>query len=138
MFPESVVEKEQCKIRMIWDYDSQTFLTDRFALTPIINPVISCNGDHCKRKDFLRFCDLFRPLSSDMLAHDDDRLCVDCTLYQMIPRLLEAFLKILAARLPTELHITDIEWSEFESRYRQSPIMQKWNEFTERLSKAYA
>ncbi|MEM2111307.1 MAG: hypothetical protein QXX08_05445 [Candidatus Bathyarchaeia archaeon] len=137
IFPESVVEKEQCKIRMIWDYDPQTFLTDRFALTPIINPVISCNGD-CKRKDFLRFCDLFRFSPLDMAVRDDDRLCVDCTLYQMIPKLLEAFLKILATHLPTELHVTDIEWIEFEQRYRQSPIMQEWNEFTERLSKAYA
>jgi hypothetical protein len=137
MPPENVSEIEQCKIRMIWDYDRSTFLTNRFTLTPIVNPVISCDKEDCKNRNFLRFCDESQFAPSQRSIHDDRR-CVDCTLYRMIPKLLESFLRAFAAQLPADLHIKGMEWVEFESKYDQTPIKQKWKDSAEQLSRVYS
>lgn len=135
--PESFLEKDQCKIRMIWTYDPQTFLTSDLTLTPIVNPRVKCDGvseAKGRHRTRLRFCDEFH----SPIAASDDQLCVDCTLYQMIPKLLQSFLEVFVKRLPVSVRITDVKWIEFESKYREASVMKRWKRFKKRLHSMYA
>jgi hypothetical protein len=131
--PESIDKIEQCKIRMIWEYDPKEFLTQKFVLTPIINPIIADKKAVGCEKTFLRFC--YQKEISNL--SEDNKICVDCTLYSMVPNLLESFLDIFGAKLPTQLHITDIKWIEFESKYDKFPLINEWKEFKKKLLEKY-
>ena len=133
--PKTVKEISQCKIRMIWKYDPQTFQTQEFELTPIINPVIrtSVRGIDCKNTANFGFCQKF--LDS---AHDE-RLCVDCVLFDMVPKLLKAFLETFAEKMPKRIHIGEVTWLEFETDYRDNPlVMNTWEAFKNGLREKYA
>jgi len=135
--PEAVKEVVQCKIRMIWEYDAQKFQTQKFELTPIVNPVIDRKrlGFECRKAPSRGFCQKFL----DQTSIENDDLCVDCVLFNMIPKLLKAFLEILGQKIPTRMHIENMRWIEFESNYNDKPlVMDEWKTFSNALLEKYA
>lgn len=136
-FPEIVHRIMQCKFRMIWEYDLK-FQTQRFELTPIVNPVIDKKGSktECEHAPSLGFCQKF--LSSTPTENGGP--CVDCVLFSMITKLLKAFLEVLAKRMPTGIgmHIESMRWVEFESDYTDDlAVMNEWDKFKDDLLQKY-
>jgi len=133
--PESVQKISQCKIRMIWEYDKEKFTTEKVILTPIINPVVINKikmGLKCKKIPSLKFCDL---LDSYPILQKYN-LCVDCTIFHMITRLLEKFFSVFANATPVKLEIKpqNIKWVEFESKYDNiTPIKRELESFKQKI-----
>lgn len=132
--PETVSKIDQCKIRTIWEYKRETFSTERLTLTPIINLKFDKRAIRrgCKHIPSLKFCNEIPSVSLK-----DGNLCVDCTLYHMIPKFLEKFLYILTDTMPTKLRIEDIKWVELESKYANTPVENNWQNFKQRLLSTY-
>jgi hypothetical protein len=103
-------------------------------MTAIVNPVVKkFNTDFSCAKASAGLCS---KLSSNKDRHES--LCVDCVQFNIIPKLTKAFLEALSKEI-TNIHIENMKWVEFESKYdNEQTIMKELKGFSTELKNKFA